>query len=158
MYGLELILIIFATLAQSLFSASKATSVVGVIIFWRVLMGIGIGGDSSPGSREAEGEGSEGFYVAQSGRCPDLLVIWGGGLCKLVLAKGRPGRVAGVCFVLLLVWTSLIAITTKPYCNTLRNHRASIAFSTSQRDLFWRRELCSQNGLLFIYPAHHGSW
>jgi MFS transporter, PHS family, inorganic phosphate transporter len=45
MYGLELILIIFATLAQSLSSASKATSVVGVIIFWRVLMGIGIGGD-----------------------------------------------------------------------------------------------------------------
>ena len=36
-------------------------------------------GDGSPGSREAEGEGGEGFYVAQSGRCPDLLVIQGGG-------------------------------------------------------------------------------
>jgi hypothetical protein len=35
-------------------------------------------GDGSPGSREAEGEGGEGFSVAQSGRCPDLLVIWGG--------------------------------------------------------------------------------
>ena len=34
-------------------------------------------GDGSPGSREAEGEGGEGFYVAQSGRCPDLLVIGG---------------------------------------------------------------------------------
>src|SRR3982074_2649055 len=45
MYGLELILIIFATLAQALSSASQATSVVGVIIFWRVMMGIGIGGD-----------------------------------------------------------------------------------------------------------------
>ena len=33
---------------------------------------------ASPGSREAEGEGGEGFYVAQSGRSPDLLVIWGG--------------------------------------------------------------------------------
>jgi len=31
-----------------------------------------------PGSREAEGEGGEGFYIAQSSRCPDLLVIWGG--------------------------------------------------------------------------------
>jgi hypothetical protein len=29
-------------------------------------------------SREAEGESGEGFYIAQSGRCPDLLVIWGG--------------------------------------------------------------------------------
>ena len=45
MYGLELILIIFATLAQALASDSKAISIVGVIIFWRVLMGIGIGGD-----------------------------------------------------------------------------------------------------------------
>ncbi|CAK4022801.1 Repressible high-affinity phosphate permease [Lecanosticta acicola] len=45
MYGLELIVIIFATLAQSLTSNSQAISLVGVIIFWRVLMGIGIGGD-----------------------------------------------------------------------------------------------------------------
>ncbi|WPG97874.1 Repressible high-affinity phosphate permease [Acrodontium crateriforme] len=45
MYGLELILIIFATLAQALSSDSNAISIVGVIIFWRVLMGVGIGGD-----------------------------------------------------------------------------------------------------------------
>lgn len=45
MYGLELILIIFATLAQALSSNSPGISIVGVIIFWRVLMGIGIGGD-----------------------------------------------------------------------------------------------------------------
>ena len=45
MYGLELILIIFATLAQALTSASPGMSIVGLIIFWRVLMGIGIGGD-----------------------------------------------------------------------------------------------------------------
>lgn len=45
MYGLELILIIFATLAQALTSASPGMSVVGLMIFWRVLMGIGIGGD-----------------------------------------------------------------------------------------------------------------
>ncbi|RMZ89195.1 hypothetical protein DV736_g3572, partial [Chaetothyriales sp. CBS 134916] len=45
MYGLELILIIFATLAQALASDSPSISIVGVLIFWRVLMGIGIGGD-----------------------------------------------------------------------------------------------------------------
>ena len=45
MYGLELILIIFATLAQALSAPSPGMSVVGVVIFWRVLMGIGIGGD-----------------------------------------------------------------------------------------------------------------
>lgn len=48
MYGLELILIIFATLAQSLTADSPALSLVGVIIFWRVLMGIGIGGVCDP--------------------------------------------------------------------------------------------------------------
>ncbi|KAF2004901.1 inorganic phosphate transporter 1-6 /Pi cotransporter [Amniculicola lignicola CBS 123094] len=45
MYGLELILIIVATLAQSLVGPGPGTSIVGLIIFWRVLMGIGIGGD-----------------------------------------------------------------------------------------------------------------
>lgn len=38
MYGLELILIIFATLAQALTSSSPSVDIVGVIIFWRVLM------------------------------------------------------------------------------------------------------------------------
>lgn len=43
MYGLELIIIIFATLAQALSSPSVSVSFVGLIIFWRVLMGVGIG-------------------------------------------------------------------------------------------------------------------
>jgi len=38
MYGLELIIIIFATLAQALSSPSHAVSIVGLIIFWRVIM------------------------------------------------------------------------------------------------------------------------
>jgi MFS transporter, PHS family, inorganic phosphate transporter len=42
MYGLELILIIIATLAQALCGPSPSTEIVGLIIFWRVLMGIGI--------------------------------------------------------------------------------------------------------------------
>ena len=45
MYGIELIIIIVATLAQSLSSDSESMSVVGLLIFWRVIMGIGIGGD-----------------------------------------------------------------------------------------------------------------
>jgi MFS family permease len=42
MYGLELIIIIFATVAQALSSDSPSMSIVGVIIFWRVLMGMHI--------------------------------------------------------------------------------------------------------------------
>lgn len=45
MYGIELIIILAATLAQCLSASSTALSVVGVLVFWRVVMGIGIGGD-----------------------------------------------------------------------------------------------------------------
>lgn len=45
MYGLELIIIIFATLAQALTSESPSCNIIGLIIFWRVIMGVGIGGD-----------------------------------------------------------------------------------------------------------------
>lgn len=45
MYGLELMVIIFSTLAQALASGSPSMDIVGLIIFWRVIMGIGIGGD-----------------------------------------------------------------------------------------------------------------
>ena len=38
-------MIIFATLAHALTSGSPSMDLIGVIIFWRVLMGIGIGGD-----------------------------------------------------------------------------------------------------------------
>lgn len=43
MYGFELMIIIFATLAQSLVSDSPGISFTGLVIFWRVIMGIGIG-------------------------------------------------------------------------------------------------------------------
>ncbi|KAI9933519.1 acid phosphatase pho5 [Aspergillus wentii] len=45
MYGIELMIIILATLAQALSSDSRALSIVGILVFWRVIMGIGIGGD-----------------------------------------------------------------------------------------------------------------
>ena len=41
LYGLVLILIITATVAQAVTGPSLSTSLVGLIIFWRVLMGIG---------------------------------------------------------------------------------------------------------------------
>ena len=44
-YGFELIIMIFATLAQALSADSPAMSITGLLIFWRVIMGIGIGGD-----------------------------------------------------------------------------------------------------------------
>lgn len=45
MYGIELMVIIVATLGLALTAAGRATELVGVFIFWRVLLGTGIGGD-----------------------------------------------------------------------------------------------------------------
>ncbi|KAH7324634.1 major facilitator superfamily domain-containing protein [Stachybotrys elegans] len=45
MYGVELIIIIFSTFSCALVSASPAISATGLLIFWRIIMGIGIGGD-----------------------------------------------------------------------------------------------------------------
>lgn len=45
MYGLELIVIISAIVGQALSSLSPWMDAIGLIIFWRVLRGIGIDGD-----------------------------------------------------------------------------------------------------------------
>ncbi|KZV74355.1 phosphate transporter [Peniophora sp. CONT] len=45
MYGIELIIIIFCTFAQALSAAGPGLSMTGVIIIWRFLLGVGIGGD-----------------------------------------------------------------------------------------------------------------
>ncbi|KIK62381.1 hypothetical protein GYMLUDRAFT_41813 [Collybiopsis luxurians FD-317 M1] len=45
MYGFELMIIIFATFAQALSANGPAVTIIGVLVVWRFLMGIGIGGD-----------------------------------------------------------------------------------------------------------------
>ncbi|KAG6896854.1 hypothetical protein C0993_007978 [Termitomyces sp. T159_Od127] len=45
MYGIELIIIIIATFAQALSGGGHAVGIIGVLVIWRFLMGIGIGGD-----------------------------------------------------------------------------------------------------------------
>ena len=44
MYGVSLMIMVFTTLATALTGSGPATSAVGIIVFWRVLLGIGIGG------------------------------------------------------------------------------------------------------------------
>jgi MFS transporter, PHS family, inorganic phosphate transporter len=45
MYGIELMVIIGATLALALSGPGPAVTIVGVTVFWRVVLGTGIGGD-----------------------------------------------------------------------------------------------------------------
>jgi len=45
MYGVELMIIIVATFAQALSGTADAVSIIGVLVVWRFLMGVGVGGD-----------------------------------------------------------------------------------------------------------------
>ncbi|KAM5544529.1 hypothetical protein V8D89_001427 [Ganoderma adspersum] len=45
MYGVELMLIIVATFGQAVSGQAHAVSIIGVLIVWRFIMGVGIGGD-----------------------------------------------------------------------------------------------------------------
>ncbi|GAA5875324.1 hypothetical protein JCM3774_005779 [Rhodotorula dairenensis] len=45
MYGLELIIIIIATVGQAVAGHGPAVSIIGVLVMWRFIMGVGIGGD-----------------------------------------------------------------------------------------------------------------
>ncbi|EXJ67816.1 MFS transporter, PHS family, inorganic phosphate transporter [Cladophialophora psammophila CBS 110553] len=45
MYGYELLIIMLATLGQCITGPSSAIGITGLLVFWRILMGIGIGGD-----------------------------------------------------------------------------------------------------------------
>lgn len=45
MYGVELMIMIIATFGQALAGSAPAVSIIGVIVVWRFIMGVGIGGD-----------------------------------------------------------------------------------------------------------------
>jgi MFS transporter, PHS family, inorganic phosphate transporter len=44
MYGMELIIMIVATFGLTLSATGQSLDIVGLTIFWRVILGIGIGG------------------------------------------------------------------------------------------------------------------
>ncbi|KIJ22348.1 hypothetical protein M422DRAFT_107654, partial [Sphaerobolus stellatus SS14] len=45
MYGVELMIIIIATFAQAVSGHANAISIIAVLVMWRFLMGVGVGGD-----------------------------------------------------------------------------------------------------------------
>ncbi|RDI82445.1 hypothetical protein Vi05172_g7358 [Venturia inaequalis] len=104
MYGLELILIIIATLAQALTGPGPGTSIVGLMIFWRVLMGIGIGGD----------------YPLSSIITSEFATTkWRGAMMGSVFAMQGFGQLAGALVMLFLTMgfkESLINVKTYAQC------------------------------------------
>ncbi|KAL8802642.1 MAG: hypothetical protein Q9223_006912 [Gallowayella weberi] len=131
MYGLELIIIIFATLAQSLSSASPGISVVGLIIFWRVLMGIGIGGDyplssiitSEFATTKWRGAMMGAVFAMQGiGQLAAALIalIVTSGFKKSLLTAKNPAACDGVCQLAVdKMWRVIIGFGAVPGCIAL---------------------------------------
>ncbi|KAA6411632.1 MAG: phosphate:H+ symporter [Lasallia pustulata] len=131
MYGLELIIIIFATLAQSLSAASPAISIVGLLIFWRVLMGIGIGGDyplssiitSEFATTKWRGAMMGSVFAMQGiGQFTAALIalIVTTGFKESLMTAPTPARCGGVCGLAVdKMWRVIIGFGAVPGCIAL---------------------------------------
>lgn len=131
MYGLELIIIIVCTLAQALSSDSSAISIVGILIFWRVVMGIGIGGDyplssvitSEFASTRWRGATMGAVFamqgIGQFAAAIVALIVTTGFKESLVTAPSA-GRCDGVCGLAVdKMWRVIIGFGTVPGCIAL---------------------------------------
>ncbi|KAI1119512.1 major facilitator superfamily domain-containing protein [Nemania sp. NC0429] len=99
MYGLELIVIIFATIGQALSSGSPSVNIVGLIIFWRVLLGVGIGGD----------------YPLSSIITSEFATTkWRGAMMGAVFAQQGIGQLTGAFVMLFLTLGFKQALTQSP--------------------------------------------
>ncbi|KAK3113971.1 acid phosphatase pho5 [Teratosphaeriaceae sp. CCFEE 6253] len=131
MYGLELILIIFATLAQSLCADSPGVSIVGVIVFWRVLMGIGIGGDYPLSSIITSEFATTKWRGAMMGSVFAMQGMgqFGAGIIALIVTAGfkeslltaaTVGECSGVCGLAVdKMWRVIIGFGAVPGCIAL---------------------------------------
>lgn len=131
MYGLELILIIFATLAQALSADSPAASIVGVLVFWRVLMGIGVGGDYPLSSIITSEFASTRYRGAMMGAvfamqgigqfaAGVLALIVTAGFKQSLLTAATPAACDGVCGLAVdKMWRIIIGFGAVPGCVAL---------------------------------------
>jgi len=131
MYGLELIIIIFATLAQALASNSPSIDIIGVIIFWRVLMGVGIGGDyplssiiTSEFSTTKWRGAMMGSVFAMQGLgqlCAALVMLFVTlGFKGSLSTSSKPANCTGECAVAVdKMWRTLIGFGAVPGCIAL---------------------------------------
>ncbi|KAF2399919.1 MFS transporter [Trichodelitschia bisporula] len=131
MYGLELMVIIFATVAQALSSDSKAISIVGIIVFWRVIMGIGIGGDYPLSSIITSEFATTKWRGAMMGSVFAMQGIgqFGAGIMALIVTAGfkesletakTAGACTGVCGLAVdKMWRIVIGFGAVPGCIAL---------------------------------------
>ncbi|KAK3936388.1 major facilitator superfamily domain-containing protein [Diplogelasinospora grovesii] len=131
MYGLELIIIIFATLAQALSSGSPSMDIIGVIIFWRVIMGVGIGGDYPLSSIITSEFATTKWRGAMMGAvfamqglgqlCAAFVMLFVTlGFKESLESSTKPANCTGVCGIAVdKMWRTLIGFGAVPGCIAL---------------------------------------
>lgn len=141
MYGIELMLIILTTLAQSLCGESSTLSIVGVLIFYRVIMGIGVGGDCTCFFLSFLDHSSFGRR-SRANDCPDPLsaVItaefsstrYRGGIISAVFAMQGLGQLAASLVTLIVI------ICYKDSLVSAASVGACVGECASAADKMWR--------------------
>ncbi|KAI0013116.1 phosphate permease [Xylariaceae sp. FL0662B] len=131
MYGLELIIIIFATLGQALSSGSPSVNVIGLVTFWRVLLGIGIGGDYPLSSIITSEFATTKWRGAMMGAvfamqgigqlvCAFVMLFVTLGFREALSASPGPSSCTGYCAVSVdKMWRTLIGFGAVPACIAL---------------------------------------
>ncbi|KAI0380054.1 phosphate permease [Hypomontagnella monticulosa] len=131
MYGLELIIIIFATLGQALSSGSPSVDIIGLIIFWRVLLGVGIGGDYPLSSIITSEFATTKWRGAMMGAvfamqgigqlvCAFVMLFVTLGFREALSASSKPANCDGYCAIAVdKMWRTLIGFGAVPACIAL---------------------------------------
>lgn len=125
MYGIELILIIFATFAQTMAGRADAISIIAALVLWRGIMGIGIGGDyplsaiiaSEYASVNTRGRLMTAVFAAQGwGQFAAAIVS----LCAVAASKGHiQHSIPSDPKVLDTTWRVIIGVGAIPGCIAL---------------------------------------
>ncbi|CAB5386177.1 phosphate transporter [Rhizophagus irregularis] len=116
MYGIELMIIIVATVASALCGESYAISVTATIMIWRVIMGIGIGGDyplSSIITSEFATKKRRGAMMAAVFAMQGFGIFAAGLVALIVLAAFRNGIIHNV-MVIDYCWRLILGLGAVP--------------------------------------------
>lgn len=116
MYGIELMIIIVATVASALCGESYAISVSATIMIWRVIMGIGIGGDyplSSIITSEFATKKRRGAMMAAVFAMQGFGIFAAGLVALIVLAAFKNGIIQNV-MVIDYCWRLILGLGAVP--------------------------------------------
>ena len=116
-YGIELIVIILGTLGSTLVGATPMVSVVSLLIVWRLLMGIGIGGDyptSSVITSEFSNKKNRGMLISSVFAMQGVGIVLAASVSTILLLIFKNNINSNPNYYLDIVWRLCVAIGCIP--------------------------------------------